>query len=87
MSIIKKLTIHIYCTTFSECFFLYRFPDCIGTLPDGSETDILAIFVNTGFVYRLPANLSEIKSEEVTEKLIMAYPAKLPEGNYYRRCK
>ena len=56
-------------------FFIYRFPDSIGTLPDGSKTHILAIFVNTGFVYHLPGNLPDIKSEVATEQLITAYPA------------
>ena len=68
-------------------FFLYRFSDSIGTLPDRSETHILDTFVNMGFVYHLPGNLPDIKSGVATEQLITAYPAKLPEGNYYRRCK
>ena len=58
----------------------------IGCLPDGSETNILVVFVNTGYLYRLPGNLPDIKSDE-SEDLITAYPAKLKEGSYYQRSK
>ena len=58
----------------------------IGRLPDGSETNILVVFVNTGYLYRLPGNLPDIKSDE-TKNLIMAYPAKIEEGSYYQRSK
>ena len=58
----------------------------IGRLPDGSETNILVVFVNTGYIYRLPGNLPDIKSDE-TKNLIMAYPAKIEEGSYYQRSK
>ena len=58
----------------------------IGRLPDGSETNILVVFVNTGYIYRLPGNLPDIKSDE-TKNLITAYPAKIEEGNYYQRSK
>ena len=58
----------------------------IGRLPDGSETNILVVFVNTGYIYRLPRNLPDIKSDE-TKNLITAYPAKIEEGSYYQRSK
>ena len=58
----------------------------IGRLPDGSETNILVVFVNTGYIYRLPGNLPDIKSDE-TKNLITAYPAKIEEGSYYQRSK
>ena len=58
----------------------------IGRLPDGSETNISVVFINTGYIYRLPGNLPDIKSDE-SENLIMAYPAKLKEGSYYQRSK
>ena len=58
----------------------------IGHLPDGSETNILVVFMNTGYLYRLPGNLPDIKSDEC-EDLITAYPAKLKEGSYYQRSK
>ena len=58
----------------------------IGRLPDGSETNILVVFVNTGYLYRLPGNLPDIKSDK-SEDLIMAYPTKLKEGSYYQRSK
>ena len=58
----------------------------IGHLPDGSETNILVVFLNTGYLYRLPGNLPDIKSDE-SEDLITAYPAKLKEGSYYQRSK
>ena len=58
----------------------------IGWLPDGSETNILVVFVNTGYLYRLPGNLPDIKSDE-SKNLIMAYPAKIKEGSYYQRSK
>ena len=58
----------------------------IGCLPDGSETNILVVFVNTRYLYQLPGNLPDIKSDE-SEDLIMAYPAKLKEGSYYQRSK
>ena len=58
----------------------------IGRLPDGSETNILVVFVNTGYIYRLPGNLPDIKSDE-TKNLITAYPAKIEEGSYYQRRK
>ena len=58
----------------------------IGCLPDGSETNILVVFMNTGYLYRLPGNLPDIKSDE-SEDLITAYPAKLKEGSYYQRSK
>ena len=58
----------------------------IGRLPDGSETNILVVFVNTRYIYRLPGNLPDIKSDE-TKNLIMAYPAKIEEGSYYQRSK
>ena len=56
-------------------------------LPDGSKTNILVIFVNSGYLYWLPTNLPNIKSEEEKEDLITAYPAEIEEGNYYRRSK
>ena len=58
----------------------------IRRLPDGSETNILVVFVNTGYLYRLPGNLPDIKSDE-SKNLIMAYPAKIEEGSYYQRSK
>ena len=58
----------------------------IGRLPDGSETNILVVFVNTRYIYRLPGNLPDIKSDE-TNNLITAYPAKIEEGSYYQRSK
>ena len=58
----------------------------IGRLPNVSDTFILVIFVNTGYIYRLPANLPDIKSVE-KEQLITAYPAEVEEGNYYWRSK
>ena len=58
----------------------------IGCLPDDSETNILVVFVNTGYLYRLPGNLPDIKSDK-SEDLITAYPAKLKEGSYYQRSK
>ena len=58
----------------------------IGRLPDGSETNILVVLVNTGYLYQLPGNLPDIKSDE-SEDLITAYPAKLKEGSYYQRSK
>ena len=58
----------------------------IACLPDGIETNILVVFMNTGYLYRLPGNLPDIKSDE-SEDLIMAYPAKLKEGSYYQRSK
>ena len=58
----------------------------IGQLPDGSETNILVVFVNTGYLYRLPGNLPDIKSDE-RKDLITAYPAKIKEGSYYQRSK
>ena len=51
----------------------------IGRLPDGSKTNILVVFVNTGYLYLLPGNLPDIKSDE-SKNLIMAYPAKIKEG-------
>ena len=65
----------------------YRFPHSIGTLSDRKETDILVILMNSGFLYQLPANVPDIKSETEKEELITAYPAELKEGNYYRRIK
>ena len=53
----------------------------IGWLPNGSETNILVVFVNTGYLYQLPGNLPDIKSDE-SKNLIMAYPAKVKEGSY-----
>ena len=58
----------------------------IGWLPDGSETNILVVFVNTGYLYRLLGNLPDIKSDE-SKDLIMAYPAKIKEESYYQRSK
>ena len=58
----------------------------IGRLPDGSETNILVVFVNTEYLYRLPGNLPDIKSDE-SKNLIMSYPAKIKEGSYYQRSK
>ena len=58
----------------------------IGQLPDGSETNILVVFMNTGYLYRLPGNLPDIKSDE-RKDLITAYPAKIKEGSYYQRSK
>ena len=58
----------------------------IGQLPDGSETNTLVVFVNTGYIYRLPGNLPDIKSDE-SKNLIRAYPAKIKEGSYYQRSK
>ena len=58
----------------------------IGQLPDGSETNILVVFVNTGYLYRLPGNLPDIKSDK-SKNLITAYPAKIKEGSYYQRSK
>ena len=58
----------------------------IGWLPDGSETNILVVFVNTGYLYRLPGYLPDIKSDE-SKNLITAYPAKIREGSYYQRSK
>ena len=58
----------------------------IGRLPDGSETNILVVFVNTGYLYRLLGNLPDIKSDE-SKNLIIAYPAKIKEGSYYQRSK
>ena len=66
---------------------VFRFPDIIGRLPCGSDTNVLVIFINSGYIYRLPANLDDIKSEEEKEDLITAYPAEVKEGNYYRRSK
>ena len=57
-----------------------------GWLPDGSETNTLVVFVNTGYIYRLPGNLPDIKSDEI-KNFIMAYPAKIKEGSYYQRSK
>ena len=58
----------------------------IRQLPDGSETNILVVFVNTGYIYRLPGNLPDIKSDE-TKNLITAYSAKIEEGSYFQRSK
>ena len=58
----------------------------IGQLPDGSETNILVVFVNTGYLYRLLGNLPDIKSDG-RKDLITAYPAKIKEGSYYQRSK
>ena len=58
----------------------------IGRLPDGSETNILVVFVNIGYLYQLLGNLPDIKSDE-SKNLIMAYPAKIKEGSYYKRSK
>ena len=58
----------------------------IGRLPDGSETNILVVFLNTGYLYRLPGNLPDIESDK-SKNLITAYPTKIKEGSYYQGSK